>query len=149
VVLDERGVAAIEAYTAPAVLLLACIGAVQRLRDKAAPTRLTMAPALAVALLQSLGVGTDEGAIPRRVGVTALSLVVLGVGLRWRWQGPVVVGGVALVWFALSQGGPLLEYIDGWILLIGSGAALLVAGVMWERSIAAGRRTVAWFSSLQ
>ncbi|WP_110240501.1 SCO7613 C-terminal domain-containing membrane protein [Nocardioides gilvus] len=148
-VLAERGVGAIEAYTGPAVVLLACIGAVQWWRDHAAPTLLTMAPALAVALLPSLGVALVDGPLVRLVAVTVLSLVVLLVGLKWRWQGPVVVGAVALIWLALDQGGPIVEYVDGWILLIGSGAALLAAGVLWERSIAAGRRTVAWFSALQ
>lgn len=149
VLLDDARVDVIEAYTLPLALLLAAIGVVQWWRDPATPTRVTMGPALSVALLPSLLFAVEEGGNLRLALVTAGALVVLLVGLAQRWQAPVAVGAVTLVVVALTQGGPFVEYVPTWVTLGLAGAALLAAGVAWEQAVLAGRRTTAWFAALR
>ncbi len=149
VLLADSDVTAIEAYTAPLALLLAAIGVVQYLRDGQAPTLLTMGPALTVALVPSLAVALEEGGALRLAAVTLIAITVLVVGLLKGWRAPVTVGGAVLVIVAVYRGGPYIEYVPGWIILVGGGALLLTAGVAWERAVLAGRRAQAWYSTLR
>ena len=149
VLLGDRGVDTVELYTAPGVALLAGIGAIQWLRDRSAPTVLTMGPALAVALVPSLLVAVTSDSGVRLIAVTTACLVVLLVGMAMRWQAPVILAGACLVILAATQGGPLVAYIDGWVTLVLSGALLLLIGVLWERAITLGRRTSAWLNAMQ
>jgi hypothetical protein len=138
-----------EAYTAPLVLLLAAIGYVQWTRDKAMPTYLTMGPALAAALGPSLLTSLGEGDELRLAAVTAVAVAVVLVGLWKHWKAPVTAGGLVLVVVAITQGGPLIAYVPGWIILGAAGAALLAAGVAWEMAVVAGRRAATWFGTLR
>jgi hypothetical protein len=147
--LDDRGVGVIEAYTASLVLLLAVIGAVQASRDRQAPTMLTMGPALSVALLPSLAATLEGGSALRLAGVTVVAILALGIGLLRGWRAPVTVGALVLVVVAINQGGPYMAYVPGWVILVGGGAVLLTAGVLWERALLAGRRTQAWYAALR
>jgi len=49
---------------------------------------------------------------------------------------------------AITQGGPLIGYVPGWLTMAVGAAALLAAGVLWERAVVAGHRATAWFESL-
>lgn len=147
--LESRGVDAVEWYTLPAAAMLAGIGAVQWSRDRGAPTWLTMSPTLVMGLFPSLLVGLSGDSVVRLVAVTAVAILVLVVGVAQRWQAPVLLAALALALVAWTQGGPLVAYVPGWILLTGSGAVLLVIGVLWERSIALGRRTWTWLGAMQ
>ncbi len=147
--LADQGVGVVELYTAPLVVLLAVIGLVQHLRNRQARTMLTMGPALSVALLPSLAVTLEDGGALRLAGLTVVSIVVLVLGLLRRWQAPVTVGALVLLVVAINQGGQGLAYVPGWIILVGGGAVLLTAGVLWERALLAGRRTQAWYASLR
>lgn len=149
VLLNEADVNEIEAFTAPLVVLLGVIGWVQWRRDATAPTMLTMAPSLSAALLPSTWVAVADGGALRLLAVTALGVVALVVGLSRHWKAPVTVGTLVLAVVAITQGGPLIEYVPGWITLIGGGAVLLAVGVAWEQAIAAGRRTAAWYGALR
>lgn len=149
VLLGDQGADVVEYYTAPAVLMLAGIGAVQWSRDSRLPTLVTMGPALVVGLVPSLVAALATDSAVRLVAVTTASLVVLLVGMAQRWQAPVIVAGVSLIVLAVTQGGPLVAYVDGWVTLVVSGALLLAIGVMWERSIALGRRASAWLTAMQ
>lgn len=146
--MSEASVTIIEAYTAPLVALLATIGYVQWTRNPHAATRLTMGPALAVAFGPSLLTSLDEGDELRLVVVTAAAVAALLVGLTRRWKAPVTTGALALTVVALTQGGPLTEYVPGWLTLGAAGAALLAAGVAWEKAVLAGRRAQTWYGAL-
>jgi len=145
----EAAVQTTEAYTAPLVLLLAIIGFVQWSRDKALPTYLTMGPAFSVAFGPSLLTSLGEGDEPRLAAVTAAAIAALLLGLTRHWKAPVAAGGLALIVVAVTQGGPLVAYVPGWIILGAGGAALLAAGVAWERAVVAGRRATTWFDTLR
>ncbi|QIK76482.1 SCO7613 C-terminal domain-containing membrane protein [Nocardioides piscis] len=149
ILLDEQGITTIELYTAPLMALLAAIGVVQHARNPHAPTLLTMGPALSVALLPSLAAALDGGSAVRLAGVTLAAIVVLAIGLLKGWRAPVTVGGVALVVVAIYQGGPYVGYVPTWVTLVLGGTLLLIGGVAWERAIAAGRRSQAWYSALR
>ncbi len=149
VLMSEADVTMIEAYTGPLALLLAAIGWVQWTRNAGLPTFVTMGPALTVALVPSLVVAVGEGSALRLLIVTAAGLLVLVVGLSRQWQAPVTVGGAVLVVVAITQGGPLMAYVPGWLILGLAGAALLTAGVAWERAVMAGRRASAWYGTLR
>ncbi len=148
VLMSEADVTTIEAYTAPLALLLAAIGWVQWTRNHELPTFVTMGPALTVALVPSLMVAVGEGSALRLLLVTAAGLLALVAGLTKQWQAPVTVGGVVLIVVAITQGGPLMAYVPGWIILGLAGAALLTIGVAWERAVVAGRRANAWYGAL-
>ena len=145
----EADVTTVEAFTAPLVVLLAGIGRVQWSRDHRLPTFLTAGPALSAALVPSTMLAVAEGSAVRLAVVTAAAVVVLGTGLLRSWQAPVTVGGVVLVVVAITQGGPLASYVPGWAVMGASGAALLAAGVAWERAVLAGRRANAWYGTLR
>lgn len=147
-VLNNAQVDLVEAYTAPLVVLLAAIGAVQWHRNRSLPTLVTAAPALSVALGPSLLVAIHDGDSIRLAAVTALAVGVLLVGLVRRWKAPVTVGTAVLLVVAITQGGPLIGYVPGWLTMAVGAAALLAAGVLWERAVVAGRRATAWFESL-
>lgn len=146
--LSNAEVDVVEAYTAPLVVLLAGIGAVQWRRDRSRPTLLTAGPALSVALGPSLLVAIRDGDSLRLAAVTAVAVGVLLVGLVRHWKAPVTVGGLVLAVVAVTQGGPLIGYVPGWLILAVGAAALLAAGVLWERAVLAGRRAHAWFGTL-
>ena len=147
--LREAAVETTEAYTAPLVLLLAAIGFAQWTRDSTLPTYLTMGPALAVAMGPSLLTSLGEGDELRLAAVTAVAVAALLVGLWRHWRAPVTAGGLVLVVVAITQGGPLIAYVPGWIILGVAGAALLAAGVAWEMAVVAGRRAATWFNTLR
>ena len=147
-VLNNAQVDLVEAYTAPLVVLLAAIGAVQWHRNRSLPTLVTAAPALSVALGPSLLVAIHDGDSIRLAAVTALAVGVLLVGLVRRWKAPVTVGTAVLLVVAITQGGPLIGYVPGWLTMAVGAAALLAAGVLWERAVVAGHRATAWFESL-
>lgn len=146
--LSNAEVDMIEAYTVPLVVLLAGIGAVQWRRDRSRPTVLTAGPALSVALGPSLLVAIRDGDSLRLAAVTAVAMVVLLVGLARRWKAPVSVGGLVLAVVAVTQGGPLIGYVPGWLILAVGAGALLAAGVLWERAVLAGHRAHVWFGAL-
>jgi hypothetical protein len=146
--LSAAEVGQVEAYTLPLALLLAGIVAVQWHRDPSRPTLLIAGPALSVALAPSLLVAVRDGDSARLTAVTLAAVAVLLAGLVRRWKAPVTVGGLVLAVAAVTQGGPLIGYVPGWVILGVGAAALLVAGVMWEKAVVAGRRANAWFGAL-
>ncbi|WP_300682555.1 hypothetical protein [Nocardioides sp.] len=155
VLLDDRSVdtgTAIEAYTLPLAAMLAVVGAVQhhraRLTGTAAPSMLTVAPALAAALVPSMAVAIGGGDAVRLAAVTVVSLITVLIGFARHLQAPVLIGGGVLLVIALTQGGPFIGYLPGWLTIGTAGVILLVIGVQWERAITSGRRAAAWVAGL-
>lgn len=149
VLLADAGVETVEAYTVSAVLLLAAVGAVRWRRSPEVSTLVTMGPAAVVGVLPSLAVGVGGDEVVRLVLVTLVGLVLLVAGLAYRWLAPVLVGVVALGTVAVTQGGPLVEYVPNFVLLMGAGAVALAVGVAWEAAVAAGRRGFVWLGTLR
>lgn len=147
--LVARDVSTVEWYALPVAAMLAVLGALQWLRDRKAPTFLTMAPAIIFGLFPSLMAAIADGPVWRLLAVTLAAALLLVVGTAGRWKAAVVLGAVALGILAVTQGGPLVAYVPGFLLLVGSGAVLLVIGVLWEHSIALGRRTYVWLEAMQ
>lgn len=148
VLTSEADVSTIEAYSFPLAAMLAVIGVVQAARRPGLPTSVTMGPVLGVLLGPSLLVAIGDGDALRLALVTAAGITSLMVGYAERWRAPVVSGALVLGLIGFSQGGPLLEYVPGWVILGLGGAVLLTAGVRFEAAVQTGRRGAAWFSSL-
>src|SRR5690606_36459630 len=106
---------AVEWYVLPPALMLLGIGAVQWARTRDHSTWVTRAPAITVGLFPPLVVALAGDSLVRLVIVTAVSALLLVGGIAQRWQAPVVLGALALVLVAWTQGGPWLAYVDGWI----------------------------------
>lgn len=147
--LADREVEVVEWWTLPVAAMLAAVGAVEWRRNHDASTWAIAAPALVVGLYPSLLVALSEDSLARLLAVTAVAILMLVVGIARSWQAPVLLAALALGFVAWTQGGPLVAYVPGWILLTGSGLVLLVIGIMWERSIALGRRTWSWLGDMQ
>lgn len=147
--LADLEVEPVELYSLAPFFLLAGIGLAQWRRRPTAPTVLTMGPALGVALMPTTWVAITEGDVVRLVTVTLLSIGVLVLGLARSWRAPVVVGGTVLLLVAITQGGPLLAHVHGFVTLFVAGSLLLAVGVAWEKAVLAGRRAAGWFSTLQ
>ncbi|MGN6252978.1 MAG: SCO7613 C-terminal domain-containing membrane protein [Marmoricola sp.] len=147
--LGAADVGVVEAYSLPLAVLLGALGAVQWSRDRTVPTRLVAGPALAVALLPSTVRAIGDGDAVRLAVVTAAAVLTVSVGLSRSWRAPVTVGGTVLVLVAVSQGGPLIGYVPGWVTLGAGGAVLLATGVAWERAVLAGRRAHTWYGTLR
>ncbi|GAA1952607.1 hypothetical protein GCM10009798_09790 [Nocardioides panacihumi] len=150
--LGQGGVTVVEAYTLPLAALLGLVGAATHLQarreGRVAGSMLTMGPALAVALGPSTLVGVTDGGVLRVVLVVAAGLVCVVGGFVARLKAPVLAGTAALCLVAVTEGGPYLSYVPGWVTIGAAGALLLAVGVSWEQAVVAGRRSTAWFSAL-
>lgn len=149
ILLADQEVTVLEAYTVSAVVLLAAIGAVQWARRPDAPTMLTMGPALTVGLLPSLFAGIAGDEFVRLALVTLVGLGLLVVGFSRKWQAPVLFGAGVLLAVAVTQGGPLVEYVPNFILMMAAGGLALTVGVAWEVAVSAGRRGIVWLGALR
>ena len=146
---DQGGFASVEGWSWPLAAVLALVGWRHWRQDHAVRSRLSMGPALSAAYLPSVVAAIGEG-YPMRLGlVTAAGVVMLVVGLRLRLQAPVAVAAGGLVLLAITQAGPYVALLPGWLTLGLAGITLLWIGVSWERAVVAGRRGNAWFSTLR
>ncbi|WP_370246588.1 SCO7613 C-terminal domain-containing membrane protein [Nocardioides sp.] len=153
VLLADGGVAVVEAYSLPLAVMLGMIGVVQHVRGVSAgripSTQLTLAPALGVALMPSTMLAIAAGGEVRLAVVTLVAVALTVGGALAHLRAPTLVGGIAVVLVALTQGGPLIAYVPGWMTLGLGGAVLLVAGVLWEQALAAGRATGRWIGAMR
>ena len=151
--LAEGGVTLVEAYTLPLAAMLAIVGAVTHRRARAegqvAGSMLTMGPALAVALGPSTAYALGEGGTVRTLLVVAAGVVCVLAGYGLRLKAPVLAGAVSLGLVAVTEGGPYLSYVPGWLTIGAAGALLLAVGISWEAAVLAGRRSTAWFTALR
>lgn len=147
--LVARHDAPVEAFTLPLALLLATIGVRHWQRNRAVHSWVSMGPALGAAFLPTVLVAIDEGDALRLALSSGAAVLVLIGGLALRRQAPVTVAAVSLVLIGVTQGGPYIAMLPGWLTLGTAGAVLLTVGVLWERAVLAGRRGSAWFGSLR
>lgn len=132
----------VEAATAPLAVALLVHG-VRALRQRPElRTWPALGAGLALLLVPSLSFDvTDDNALWRIIGLGVLALAVLLVGVRFRWQAPVLLGGVVLIVHAVAQLWPwittLYESASGlWWLWLGiAGVLLIVIAATYERRI--------------
>jgi hypothetical protein len=133
--LADRGVALVEAYTIPLALVGLLAGfAALRARPELR-SWVSYGPALAAGFLPSLAVVLSAGAgTPWRrllLGVAALIVVVAG-SIRRR-QAPVVVAGAVLVTVALHEIALVWDRLPRWIPLAVGGLILVGLAITYER----------------
>ena len=145
----DAGWDVIEAFAWPLAALLAVIGWLHWRRDRAISSRVSMGPAAGVALLPSVVVAIEDGDPLRLLLGTLAATILLVVGLTRQLQALVAVGGAALALIAVTQGGPYIALLPGWLTLGVAGFVLLAVGVSWERAVVAGRRGSVWFAHLR
>jgi hypothetical protein len=133
-VLAAQRVTVVEAYTlgAAAVCLLAGLLVRRGRTDLSSWT--AYGPALAAALLPSLGtILAGDGQHLRRLllGLAALAVVLLGA--RARLRAPVLLGGAVLLLVALHELAQVWDLIPRWIPLAAGGLLLVLLATTLER----------------
>lgn len=149
--LADVDVQAPEAYTLPAATALVVTGWLRMRRDPAAGSALALGPGLALATAPTLlaVVARDEAASWRAVllGVACLVLVLLGV--RWRWAAPLVVGAAVGAGLVLWEAWPYAAQVPPWLLITAAGVLLTVVGVTWESRLRNLRDATAYVTRLR
>lgn len=148
--LGDLGVSEPEPYTLPAALALGAVGVLRLRRDPRADTLGAVGPGLGLALTPSLLWALDEPMTLRGLllGLTCLSLVLLG--LRGRWSAPLVLGGGAGAVLVVRMAAPYIgDAVPRWALIGAAGALLIATGVTWERRLHDARNLAGYVRSLR
>ncbi|HET9517262.1 MAG TPA: hypothetical protein VFO77_06020, partial [Actinoplanes sp.] len=125
----------VEWYTLPAAAVALLAGWLARRSRPQLRSWSAYGPALAAALLPTLGsvfVGGD-GDLLRRLLLGAGALAVVLVGARTRLQAPVVVGGAVLIAVALHELALVWQLVPRWIPLAAGGLLLVGLAMTLER----------------
>ena len=125
----------VEAYTLPAAVAALAAGWVAR--HKVDPTGheyswLVFGPALALALLPSLGLVVTVGGAARAIALTVAAIAVVLAGVRWRLQAPLAIGAATLVTLAIDTLWPVAAQVPRWVLLALAGALFVWLGATFE-----------------
>ena len=134
--LGNRGVTLIEAYTLPlaAVALLAGWAALRSRPELG--SWVAYGPALAAAFLPSLAaIITTTGDPWRRLALGTGALAVVIAGSIAHRRAPVVVGGTTLILVALHELVLLWQRLPNWIPLLAGGVILVVLAITYERRL--------------
>lgn len=128
----------VEAYTLPAAVAALAAGWVAR--HKVDPTGheyswLVFGPALALALLPSLGLVLTVGGALRAIALTVAAIAVVLAGVRWRLQAPLAIGAATLVALAVDTLWPVAAQVPRWVLLALAGALFVWLGATFERRL--------------
>jgi hypothetical protein len=132
--LDDRGVTLVEAYTVPLALvgLLAGTAAVRARPDL--HSWVAYGPALAAGFLPSLALALASDPTPaRRLLLGMAALVVVMLGAVRRRQAPVVSGGIVLILLALHEVPRVWDLLPRWIPLAAGGLLLVGLAITYER----------------
>lgn len=133
-----------EAYTLSVSAAALVIGLLRRRRDPAASSWVGYGVGLSVTMLPSLVATWTDGhwLRPLLLGAAALAATVLGV--RFRLQAPLVVGGAVLLLVAVHELAPTVVQVLGlmprWVPLAMAGLLLLLLGSTYERRLRDARR---------
>jgi hypothetical protein len=132
--LADRRVAVLEAYTLPAAAVALLAGWLVARRRPSVHSWAAYGPALLAAFAPSTATllgGAGEPARRLVLGLAALAVVLAGA-VRRR-QSPVVVGGAVLAVVALHETVLLWDLVQRWILLGAAGLVLIGFAVTYER----------------
>jgi hypothetical protein len=132
--LADRDVALVEAYTLPLAGVALLAGWAARRARPALSSWIAYGPALAAAFLPSLAaILTTTGEPWRRLGLGVAALAVVVGGAIRHLRAPVLVGGAVLLAVAIHELVVWWEYVPGWIPLAVGGALLVGLAITYER----------------
>ncbi|MFI7605803.1 SCO7613 C-terminal domain-containing membrane protein [Micromonospora sp. NPDC049366] len=133
--LVDRGVVLLEAYTLPAAALALAAGLVALRTRPGLTSWLALAPGLGAALLPSLAsvLAAPEPQPWRRLLVGVAALAAVWGGAARRWQAPVLLGGVTLTLLAVHELARGWDLLPRWIFLAAGGLALIGLAATYER----------------
>ena len=139
----------IEAYTLPFGVVLLAAGWWAMRDDDGVDSVRALVPGLALALLPSLPQALNTPGSLRTLLLGLGALLVLAVGARWHWKAPFVAGAVIVGVLAIANFGPYAFVIPRWVLIAGTGALLLGAGITWEDRVRDGRVVARYVVSMR
>jgi hypothetical protein len=148
--LADIGVSEPEPYTLPSAVALLAIGLWQLRRRPALPTRVALAPGLALALVPSLLWVLAEADHTRALllGLACLGLVLTGAWLRW--SAPLVAGATVGALVAVRVAAPYVDAaVPRWSMLAAAGALMVLVALTWESRMADARRAAAYLDRLR
>jgi hypothetical protein len=147
--LSDIGVDTPEAYTLPSAMALTIVGLLQLYRNPGSSTMAALSPGLGLGLLPSLKWAVWEPVTVRSVLLGLACLVILVVGLQWRWTAPVAfAAGVGAV-LVLRHLTPISEAVPRWVMIGGAGVMLVGLGITWERRIQEARAVLGYVRTLR
>lgn len=129
--LASAEIATVEAYTAPAAVMMLATGLV-RWRSTPGRSWLALGPALVLAIGPTLGLGLVDDDAARLVAAALLCLVAVLAGAVLRLQAPLFLGAIGLVVLGLDQWGEYLVQLPRWITLGAVGVVLMWVGATFE-----------------
>jgi len=141
ILLADRGVEVVEAYTAvPAALLLA-LGTVRLARDPAARSVPTLLPGLLVFLVPTvLVLMGDVSHTGRALWLAGGSTALLVAGVRMRLSAPVIAGAIGAGGVVLTQFPVVASVVPRWLVFAVLGLALVVISATYEARLRDVRR---------
>lgn len=146
----DVGVRAPEAYTMPSALALLAVGLWHLKRNPSVSTMRALSAGLTLATVPSLlrVFGSDPVTIRALLlGIGCLLLIMVGV--RFRWTAPIIIGSVVGALLALYELVPYLTAIPPWIAIGLAGALLTTVGVTWESRMRNLRTAGAYLEKLR
>lgn len=143
-----------EAYCLPAAAALIGVGAWHMTKDAEASSWQTLGAGLSVALVPSLVIAWDHPHSVRSVLVGLVAALAVALGVRLKWQAPLVVGALVLLGLAFRFLLPLARDLlanpfGPWVLFGSLGLALLAIGIAWEHTLSSGRRVAGYVGGLR
>ena len=131
--LADLDVTTVEAYTLPLATALILVALWQMPRTDL-PSLQALAPGLALATVPSLLQVLAEPVSDRAVLLGGGCLLLLLVGVRLRWGGPLVVG-AAVGGLEVLREATYASVLPQWVLIALVGALLTAIGVTWEQRL--------------
>jgi hypothetical protein len=132
--LASREVATVEAYTVPAAVFAAAVGAVVLRSRPEVGSWVALGPALAAGFLPSLAAVLIQPDVPlRRLLLGAAAVAVVMTGAFRRWRAPVLAGGAVAVLVAVRELTLVWQLLDTWIPLTAAGLLLVALAATYER----------------
>lgn len=146
----DLGVDAPEAYTLPSAVALVLVGLRRLHVDREADTSTTLAPGLVLATTPSLLWLMVTDPVSWRavlLGLGCLALVLVGV--RLRWNAPLLIGGIVGGLLVLRELAPYAAATPQWVLIGLAGTALTVVGITWESRMQDLRHAASYLGRLR
>jgi hypothetical protein len=131
--LAARDVGTVEAYTVPAAVVAAGVGALALRARPQLGSWLAFTPALAAGFLPSLYASVVDPTPLRRLLLGGAAVLIVVVGSVRRWQAPVLVGGVVVALVAVRELVLVWQLLDTWVPLTAAGLVLVGLAATYER----------------
>lgn len=148
--LADRGVEVVEAYTVVPALTLGIVGVLWLRRDPEVRTYTALWPALSVAVAPSLLVlVADPQVVTRAVALALVAGALAAIGVRLRWRAPVVAGSATAAVVAATQLAVVAGAVPRWLTFAVVGGVLVWLAATYERQQARARAVGARLAGLR